>query len=354
MTESRSGRQGRRITINRIAREAGVSLTTVSRALNDRPDIHPETRARILAIARELGYTPSTIARSLAGQRSQTIGLAVRTHLDNWAAQIILPIEELARTSGYEVFVSAHHARADQERSLLRAFHGRHVEGVLIVNSVLGDELAQLQETLGMPIVLISPLVESSYRYSVQSRCVAGAQTATGHLISLGHRRIGHISAPDWTAPGRRRLRGYRVALESQGIPWVPELVIEGDAHESGGLEGIRTLLDLVDPPSALFCFNDLTAVGVLQGARQKGVRVPEDLSVVGFDDVRLVSYLAPPLTTMRQDMRALGSQAIDMLFDLIAGRDPEAPVALDTTLVERGSCAPVPSGQVLSGARHT
>ena len=340
MEDLPTGRQSRRVTIKRIAREAGVSLTTVSRAINDRPDIHPDTRARILAIAQELGYTPSAIARSLATQRTHTIGLAVRTHLDMWAAEIILPIEEMALASGYQVFVSSHHAHPDRERSVVQAFHSRRVEGMIAINSVLGEEIAMLHESLGIPIVLISPLVHPSHRFTVRSDDVGGARSATEYLLHLGHRRVAHIGAPVWTAPGRDRLQGYREALEAHGVPWEPELVFEGDAHETGGLEGVQALLTLSDPPTALFCFNDLTAVGALRGARLKGVDVPQDLSVVGFDDVSLAECVYPGLTTIRQDMEALGSQAAQMLFDLIVRRVTQAPVVLDTELVERQSCA--------------
>jgi DNA-binding LacI/PurR family transcriptional regulator len=341
MKDPATGRQTRRVTINRIAREAGVSLTTVSRALNDRPDINPDTRERILSIAQGLGYTPSALARSLATQRSHTIGLALRTYLDAWAAQVLLTIEDLARTSQYEVFVSTHHAEADRERSVLRAFHSRHVEGMIIVSSVLGEELVTLHESLGIPLVLVSPLVRTPHPYTVQPCDAGAAQRAVEHLINLGHRRIAHISAPEWTAPGYDRVQGYRAALEAHSIPWDPRLVFEGDAHETGGLEGVRALLGLSDPPTALFCFNDLTAVGALYGARMMGVRVPEDLSVVGFDDVPLAKYLDPPLCTVRQEIESLGSQAMLMLLDLIAGREAQAPVTVGTDLVERRSCAP-------------
>lgn len=340
MGEPPTSKQIQRITIKQIAREAGVSLATVSRALNDRQDIHPATRDRILAIAQEHGYTPNAIARSLVTQRTHTIGLAVRTHLDMWAAQIIMPIEELAHSSGYEVFVSSHRTNADRERSVLQAFHSRQVEGMIVINSMLGEEITTLQKTLGTPIVLISPLIESTYRCTVRSHDIRGAQLATEHLIQLGHRRIAHISAPTWCSPGRDRLQGYRAALEAHGIPYDPELVFEGDAQETSGLEGVRSLLDLVDPPTALFCFNDLVAVGALHGARLKGLQVPLDLSVIGFDDVYLGSYVDPPLSTIQQDIESLGKQAMNMLFKLIAGRKIRAPIVLDIKLLERLSCS--------------
>jgi DNA-binding LacI/PurR family transcriptional regulator len=336
----------RRVTIKRIAHEAGVSLTTVSRALNDRPDIDPATRQRILALADELGYTPSAIARSLVTQRSHTIGLAVRTLSDLWAAHIVLPIEELAHGSGYDLFISTHHADADWERRVLRAFHGRQVDGIIVVSSVLGEEISPLQSALGIPIVLISPLVEATHRYVVRTDDVAGARSAVEHLIRLGHRRIAHIGAPDWAAPGLERRTGYRQALEAHGIAWDPALVYEGDAHETGGLAGVQALLQLADPPTAFSCFNDMTAVGAVRGARLIGHRVPEDLSVVGFDDMPLASYVDPPLTTVRQDLGALGGRATQMLLNLIAGQKTEAPVVLGTELVERTSCAEAWAGE--------
>lgn len=334
--------QTRRVTIDQIAREAGVSLTTVSRALNDRPDIHPDTRERVLAVAQELGYIPSAIARSLATQRTHTIGLVLRTHLDAWAAQILLRIEDLAHESGYQVFVSTHRAEADRERSALMAFHGRRVEGAIIVSSVLGQGLIPLRELLGIPLVLVSPLVRAPHLYTVRPRDTEGAQHAVEHLIRLGHRRIAHIAAPEWAAPGHDRLQGYREALEAHGIAWDPDLVFEGDAHESGGLEGVQRLLERPDPPTALFCFNDLTAVGALHGARLIGLRVPEDLSVVGFDDVPLARYVVPPLCTVHQEMESLGRRAMLMLLDLIDGRQTQAPVEVGTSLVVRESCAPI------------
>lgn len=335
-----SGRKPRRrVTIKRIAREAGVSLTTVSRALNDRPDIDPRTRQRILTLAEELGYTPNAIARSLVTQRTHTVGLAVRIFSDMWAAHIVRPIEELVHASGYDLFVSTHHADADWERQVLRAFHGRQVDGIVVASSVLGAEITELQRTLGIPIVLISPLVTTSHPYVVETDEIGGARSATEYLIGLGHQRIGHLGAPEWAAPGYQRREGYRQALESTGIAWDPGLVFVGDAQETGGLAGAQVLLSRPEPPTAFFCFNDLTAVGAFRGVRQRGLRVPHNVSVVGFDDVPLASYVDPPLTTVRQDLDALGGKATRMLLDLMDGEETEAPLILGTELIERASC---------------
>ncbi|MGQ9599454.1 MAG: LacI family DNA-binding transcriptional regulator [Anaerolineae bacterium] len=335
----------RRSTIKQIARQVGVSVTTVSRALNDKPDIHPATKARILAVAAQLGYTPNPMARSLVSQRTFTLGLAVRTISDMWVAQIVPAIEELARANGYEVFLSTHYADPEREFHVLEAFHQRYVEGILVVSSTLGDAYPTLQEKWGIPIILISPLIASPHRYVVRTDDVGGAQAATAYLIQLGHRRIGHIGVPTWTLPGRERLDGYRQALEAHGLAYDERWVVLGDADVTGGLEGARQILSLPNPPTALFCFNDLTAVGVLRAAREQGLRVPQDLAVVGFDDVPFACYVDPPLSTIRQDMRALGYQATRMVLDWIAGQEPEAPLELQTHLVVRESTAP-PGGE--------
>lgn len=334
------GKVTRRVTIKSIAHAAGVSLATVSRALNNRPDIDPATRQRVLATARELGYHPSSLARSLVTRRTHTLGLAVRTLADMWVAEIVPAIEELARNAGYEVLLSTHYADPNQERRVLDTFRSRQVDGTLIISSTLGEAYPTFQEEWGMPIVLISPLIATSHRCQVRNDDLGGARTATRYLLSLGHRRIGHIGVPTWTLPGADRQAGYEQALTAAGLAPDPALMFLGDAGVSGGLAGIQALLALPDPPTALFCFNDLPAVGAMRGARARGLRVPEEVSVIGFDDVPLARYVDPPLSTIRQEMAELGRQATQMLLDLIAGAGPPGPIDLGTQLVERGSCA--------------
>ncbi len=328
----------RRVTIKDIAREAGVSLATVSRALNDKPDISDGTKARIHALAQEMGYVPSAIARSLVTQRTRTIGLAVRTISDLWVAEIVPAIESVAREANYEVFLSCHYATAKLEKRVVETFRNRQVDGIIIVSSIASDEYRSLQTEWNVPIVLIAPLLDTTHYYTVRADGVKGARLATDHLIALGHRRIGYIGVPSWVACGQRRLDGYRHALLAQDIPYDPCLVVLGDAHEQGGLEGMQLLMTLPQPPTAVFCFNDLTAIGALRGARLRNVRVPENVSLVGFDDVPLAQHIDPPLTTIRQDMGEIGCRACQMLLDLMAGHDPVAPLLLETRLVVRES----------------
>lgn len=339
---ARTGRGARRVTVKSIAREAGVSLTTVSRALNDRPDIDAATREHVLSVAQRLGYHPSSLARGLATQRTRTLGLAVRTLADMWVVEIVPAIEELAHTAGYEVFVTTHYAEPERERRVLDTFRSRQVDGILVISATLGEAYPPFQEDWGMPIVLISPLVDTPHRLVVSNDETGGARAAARYLAGLGHRRIGHIGAPSWARPGRDRLAGYCLGLTEARLAYDPALIFTGDAGVDSGLKGAEALLGLPDPPTAFFCFSDLTAVGVLRGARARGLRVPEDVSVVGFDDVQLARYVEPPLTTIRQDMAEMGRRATQMLLDSIEGNEPGAAVELRPRLVERGSCAPL------------
>lgn len=342
----KSSKPLRRATIKSVARRAGVTPTTVSRALNNKPDISPATKARILAIAEAMGYVPSTLARNLATQRTQTIGLAVRTIADMWVAEVVPAIEDGLREAGYSVFLSTHYINAERERQAIDAFHSRQVEGIIVISSVRQDEYLSLQREYGIPIVLISPLMDTTHPYTVLSDDEAGAVLATEHLVSLGHRRIGYIGVPRWVIRAQNRLKGYRHALRAHDIPYERSLVVLGDAHQEGGYQGILKLLSLSRPPTAVVCFNDLTAIGVLRGAKATGIRVPDDLSITGFDDVPMTEYVEPPLSTMRQDAYGLGQQAVTMLLDLIAGREPsEVPVVLPTELVERESTAECSTG---------
>jgi DNA-binding LacI/PurR family transcriptional regulator len=335
-----SSKASGRVTIKSIARAAGLSQATVSRALNNRPDVDPATRQRVQAVAQDLGYHPSSLARSLVTQRTHTLGLAVRTLSDMWVVEIVPAIEELARNAGYEVFISTHYADPGKERRVLDTFRSRQVDGTLVISSTLGAAYPDFQDEWGMPIVLVSPLIATPHCYQVRSDDVGGARTATLHLLGLGHRRIGHIGVPTWSLPGADRLAGYEQALHTAALVPDPALVFLGDASVASGLDGAEALLSLPDPPTAFFCFNDLTAVGAMRGARSRGLHVPEDVSVVGFDDVALARYVDPPLCTIQQDMAGLGRRAMQMLLDLISGAGPQGPITLGTQLVERGSCA--------------
>lgn len=312
----------------------------MSRALNDKPDISPATKARILAIAEEIGYVPSSVARSLVTQRTHTIGLAVRTISDMWVAEVVPAIESGLHEAGYSVFLSSHYVNAEREREVVETFRNRQVDGIIVISSVRRDEYATVQAEWGIPIVLVSPLMDTTHPHMVRSRDRQGARKATEHLLSLGHRRIGYIGVPHWVTRGQDRFQGYRHTLKYHGIAFDDTLVVLGDAHQEGGQEGIRTLLSLPQPPTAVLCFNDLTAIGVLRGAKLAGLCVPRDLSVMGYDDVPMAQYVDPPLSTMRQDTGGLGQHTLTMLLDLIGGQEHSAPVMLETQLIARDSTA--------------
>jgi DNA-binding LacI/PurR family transcriptional regulator len=333
----------RRMTINNLADLAGVSVSTVSRVLNNKPDVSPETRERVLAIAAEAGYTPSALARSLVTQRTHIVGLGARTSSDQWWAEVVTSIEQVMHEAGFKVFLSNHYMEAARERAVVETFRSWQVDGIIVVTSVLAAEYSAPRVQRGIPIVLIHPLRETDHHYVIQADDVQGAHQATSYLIRLGHRRIGHVGLPSEYLPGRDRLEGYRQALEAAGLAYDPSLVVLGSSPEKGGETGMERLLSLPKPPTAVFCFNDLLAIDALRRARTMGRRVPDDVSVIGYDDIALARYVEPALSTVRQDTAALGRRAALMLLDLIAGRETGAPIRVETQLVERESTGPPP-----------
>jgi DNA-binding LacI/PurR family transcriptional regulator len=329
-----------RATIKTIAEKAGVATSTVSRALTDKPDVDPDTKERILAIAKEIGYTPSALARSLVTRRSYTIGLALYSLADIWVVNLGPKLDEVFREAGYEVFLSTHYLDTEIEHTVCNNFRGRQVDGIIVVNSMLSREYPRLMAEWGIPVVLIGPMHKSEHRYIVAVDERAGSAKAVDYLIELGHRRIGFINFVAGYNPGRLRLEGYQQALQEHRIPFDPSLVTSSEetSCEEDGFRMATQLLSQPDPPTAIYCFNDRAAIGVCHAAARLGLRIPQDLSVVGFDDITIARYLQPPLTTIRPRTDDLGAKAAHMLLDLIAGRDAETPIVIGTELVERES----------------
>jgi len=339
------------VSIKDIARAAGVSPSTVSRALNDHPRISQETKARIRRLARELGYTPSLPARSLITRHTATIGLVVTTASDPFLARLVQGIEETAEEQGYSVFMSSSYRNAEREQEVIRAFHERRASGIIVTGSQLDEKCLELSRQFALPIVLINC---RTYPYSVYTDNVDGARQAVAHLIQLGHRRIAFISGDHSHRSNLDRLQGYRQTLEEHHIPQDDSLVFAGEGTiESGILAGQR-MWAMSKPPTAFFCFNDLTAIGVIRGLRQVGAEVPRDCSVVGFDDLEMAAHYCPPLTTVHQPTYQLGQRAITMLFQLIQGETNLSSERLPVELIVRESTGPASSlATKTEGDRH-
>jgi DNA-binding LacI/PurR family transcriptional regulator len=347
------------VSIKDIAREANVSYSLVSRALNDSPRVNAQTKARIQRLAAEMGYLPSAVARSLVTRRTNTLGIVVTTITDLFFAEVIHAIEETALNQGYNVILTNSGGQPERELAALRSLRERRVDGIILISGCSNETSCQ-DEGIGIPIVIINNVHREHIGYSVEVDNAAGSREAVVHLLHLGHRRIAHIAGParEWDAV--ERLRGYEEALRAHGVAVEAELIVCGDNHPEAGIARMQQLLALPLRPTAVFCYNDATAIGAMRAARMAGLRVPEDLSVVGFDDIDLARHLEPPLTTVAQPKRQMGRTAVEMILQLLSEtRQPdqaeEAGVkdcVLPSQLVVRESTAPL-AGESTTGGHE-
>jgi len=331
------------VSIKDIARAAGVSHSTVSRALADSPLVKDETKQRILTIAEELDYTPHALARSLVTRRTQTIGIVVTTIADPFVAEIVRGIEETGQPRGYNVILCNSNADPDREVAAVRALREKRVDGIIVTASRVGDLYLPLLEDVGIPIVLVNNQHSGRYIYSIATDDRKGGEIATEHLISLGHMRIGYIASPNNVSSNQARKDGYLKALASHGIGADPSWVAEGDGRPELGQIAMARLLALPRPPSAVFCYNDLTAIGAMNAIKEAGMEIPEDISLIGYDDIDIVRYLNPPLTTVAQRKYDMGCIAMQMLLDLLSESAQVQDITMEPRLVTRASTAPPP-----------
>jgi LacI family transcriptional regulator len=334
-----------RPTIRDIAGRAGVSIATVSRVLNGRPDVAPATRQKVLRHIQEEGFTGSLAARALVGSRTGLIGLTVPYLTGEYFAEIIEGAAEALYERDARFVLGPTQHRHDREVSLLdRVMHGTTDGALLILPSESPAELERLLEQ-NFPFVVVDPMSELPWNIPVVAAAHwSGATAVMQHLVSLGHRRIAAITGPRTWPASNDRLAGYRTVLSSAGLPVCEDLIRESDFQIEGGYGAARELLSLSERPTAIFAFNDNMAAGVVRAAREHGLRVPTQLSIVGFDDVQLASVLSPMLTTVRQPLREMGRVAVSLLSRLLDDHRLEATrLELSTRLVVRESTAPPP-----------
>jgi DNA-binding LacI/PurR family transcriptional regulator len=330
----------RPFSIKDLARAANVSHSTVSRALRNSPLINPETTARIQRIARESGYRASAVARGLVTRKTRTLGVVVTTIADPFIAEVVSGIEQGANDNGYSVFLADSNADAKRELSVVRSFAERWVDGIIVTASRVGAlHIPHLSE-MGVPIVMINNQHAGQFTHSVMIENVAASRTATKHLIELGHCRIAYLGDQSGYESDTERFAGYRQGLEQSGLPFLPELVVHGDGKPEAAILAMDRLLKLPDPPTAVFCYNDMSALGALRAIQLAGLRVPQDISLVGFDDLFVASYMQPPLTTLRQPMRRMGMLAIETLLKLMSGSGPADTIRVPAELIVRESTA--------------
>jgi LacI family repressor for deo operon, udp, cdd, tsx, nupC, and nupG len=313
-----------RVSIKDIAKAAGVSHSTVSRALSDSSLVKTETKTRIQRLAREMGYSPDAIARSLVTQRTHTVGVVVTTITDPFVAEVVQGVEDTAQENDYSVILASSASEPERELAAVEMLRAKRVDSVIVTSSRVGALYLEHLERIGVPVVLVNNHNEQSGRYTF-SVCVDnrhGGHLATAHLVQRGHRRIGYVSGPADHSDDAERLAGYRQALDEAGIPSDPALAMPGNGRLDGGERALHTLAGLTEPPTAVFCYNDMTAIGLISAARRAGLSVPEDLAVVGFDDIPLAAHVHPALTTVAQPQRDMGRQAMGMALALMAADD--------------------------------
>jgi len=335
-----------RVTIREVADEAGVSIATVSRVLNGRGDVAPETRELVSRIIQERGYIANRGARGLSNGRTGLVGLLVPLIYPAYFSAILSGATEALQEHDLRAVLSPTAHEHDREVTLLeRLMHGLTDGALIVLPEESSRELERLLDA-GYHFVVIDPLMPLDDRTpSVSAAHASGADQAIKHLLALGHRRIAIISGPrGWVATEDRR-RGYHAALAAAGILPDPELEVESNFEIDGGEQAAGVLLDLAEPPTAIFAFNDNHAIGAIQAARARGLHVPDDLSIVGFDDVEHATIVTPTLTTVRQPLAEMGRTAVNLLQRLLDRQRFETlHIELATRLVVRESSGPVPS----------
>jgi LacI family transcriptional regulator len=325
-----------------VARRAGVSLMTVSRVVNGSSKVRPDTRQKVLEAIRELSYYPNAAARALNCNRTNVLEVVI-PHEDyffssEYFSELLFSIEKVVRERQYNLIFNTYDPAATADRALL--YKQRKVDGLMIVAPSVSDRCLEGLEAEGVPLVLINGRSDRKQLCYVDVDNLHGARLAMDYLLDLGHRRIGVITGGSLVVNARDRLEGYRSALDARGVAARDEWIYQGNWSEQSGYAGLQHFLGLAQRPTAVFCCNDLMAIGAMRAAADQGVAVPEEISVIGFDDIRLASYVNPRLTTVRQPLDQVGQSAARILLDLLGEKRSAARrVVLPPELIIRASC---------------
>jgi LacI family transcriptional regulator/LacI family repressor for deo operon, udp, cdd, tsx, nupC, and nupG len=307
-------------TIKDIAKLAGVSHTTVSRALHHSTLISTKTTQRIQEIASEIGYHPSVAARSLKTNRSQALGVIVSQIADPFFSEILQGIDDVAQASGYSLFIAAaQHDRA-REHAIIQTMREHRVDGVILCSPWFSPEQSNQLQSYNIPIVAINNQAIEDYHYSIYHDDVDGSRQACEYLVQLGHTRIAYLGDASSGRTTQERLTGFQQVMKEADLLLRPEYIHQVAGNSAAqGLTGLDYFLSLSVRPTAIICYNDMMAVGVLKGLHQAGMRVPEDLSVTGFDNIMYSDFTQPPLTTIDQPKRFLGAEAARMMLEQLS-----------------------------------
>ena len=331
------------VTIMDVAREVGVSYSTVSRVINNFEYVHPKTREKVLEAIARLGYVANQQARSLAGGRSQVIGLLVPEIGNTYIGMVMRGIDAELAAAQYDLMLYTTHHRQIKESLYVAALTRGVTDGLLLLVPRNSEAYIESLYQRQFPYVVIDHQGFDDYSPAVVGTNWQGAFDATEYLLNLGHCRIGHVAGDQRLSAGVERLSGYRAALEKHHVPYDPALVIEGNFNQAASTQAALTLLGLPKLPTAIFAANDTSALGVLEAIRSRGLRVPEDISLIGFDDIPEAASTHPALTTVRQPLEDMGRIATRMLLKAIAeGQLSSERVVVQTELIVRQSCRPL------------
>lgn len=333
------------VTIKDIARAVGVSASTVSRALSDSPLVNQETRMAVLQTAKELGYERNELARALVKGASGAIGLIVPDITNPFFSDVARGVSDIADRAGYGVILCNTDGRVDRELSYVRLMRRKRVDGLLVCSATLDAPFVQDLTAAGTPFVLVSRMSADPDVPYIITDDRAGARLAVEHLVDLGHRRIGFIGGPENVQASRDRMSTYHDVLTEHAISAQREWSHHADFTQAAGRQAGQQILSLADRPTAIFAANDVTALGVLEVAEGLGLRIPEDLSLVGYDDISYASLPRIQLTTVAQPAIEMGQIAADWLFSRIGSDDvPPLQRVLNPRLVVRSTTGPAPA----------
>ncbi|MFZ6674900.1 LacI family DNA-binding transcriptional regulator [Undibacterium sp. Xuan67W] len=332
-------------TMKQVAEKARVSTTTVSHVINNTRVVSEDARERVLSVIQELRYIPSAVARSLKNDKTHTLGMMIPNNSNPYFAEVIQGIEDESFRLGYNIILCNSYDDPKKQAAYTRVLMEKRIDGLILVSSGIDLELTQLLADEAIPKVLVDREVPGVAADFIEADHEQGGYLATKYLLDLGHRRIACVSGPKTLLPSGDRVSGYLRALKEAGIDFNSDYLAHSDFTSQGGFSAFQQLLALPDRPTAIFASNDLMAIGGLCAAQQAGVRIPEELSVIGYDDIALASFSTPPLTTIAQPKYEIGVLTARVLVNRIVNAElPLRREMLETKLTVRQSTGPAPA----------
>lgn len=330
---------GKKVTLKDIAREAGVSVSAVSFALNNKGALNPKTKSKILKIAHKLGYIPESKRHP---KKSYTVGLVISDVTNPFYPAVIRGVESVMLKHGYSIFLCNTDYDPDLGCTSIKRFIDRHIDGVIVMTNRLEDSVIDLLKLHEIPVVVFDRSIEGLDVSGLLVDFQSGISEAVTHLVNLGHTDIAIITGPQDLETAQARLRAFKIALSKYGLSLRKDRIFEGDFKMKSGEEAMKKILNIKPRPTAVFASNDMMAIGALREATNQGIRVPQDISIVGLDDIIIASYVSPPLTTVVFPQHEVGSKSAELLLRLME-KGERVVSYIHTYLVVRKSTGPAP-----------